>query len=552
MMKQNICMIVVGVLMVTGPIAWGQKNNAQEGEPAGGSLAVKGQYKRVHQELLRMILEGDDTKALKELEKIAAKAPDDMETHFLLAIVHEKQGGLDQAEAHLLKAVKAGLPVGRIIAGPRPFFRTLLGRPKIKKLLEPLMQKPIHGPMLGTVTDKSARFWVRTDRPALFSIMVSRSRQGKKVMRSKVVKTSAESDFTAVVQVDGLEADTVYYYDAYIDYGYLDRGFKAVEGQQFRTHPKTGSKSKYTIAFGGGAGYVPHHEYAWNTVGKFKPRALLLLGDNIYSDDPKSPAMQKYCYYRRQSRAEFRKLVARTPVYAIWDDHDFATNDSSGGPDIESPTWKRQVWQVFKQNWVNPYYGGGESQPGCWFDFYIGDVHFIMTDGRYYRTEPKKTPVQERSMLGPAQKKWLFQTIKNSKGTFKILVSGVPWTPGTKGGSQDTWDGFAKERKEIFDFLSANKVEGVVLLSADRHRSDAWKIPRAGGYDLYEFESSRLTNQHVHKTMPKALFSYNGHSFGLIDIDTTLSDPELTYRIATIQGKIVYTLTLKRSQLLHP
>ncbi|MCP4516497.1 MAG: hypothetical protein GY824_14870, partial [Delftia sp.] len=40
---------------------------------------------------------------------------------------------------------------------------------------------------------------------------------------------------------------------------------------------------------------------------------------------------------------------------------------------------------MFKQNWNNPGFGGGEKQPGCWYDFQIADVHFIMLDGRYYR-----------------------------------------------------------------------------------------------------------------------------------------------------------------------
>ena len=64
-----------------------------------------------------------------------------------------------------------------------------------------------------------------------------------------------------------------------------------------------------------------------------------------------------------------------------------------------------------------------------------------------------------------------------------------------------------------------------MLISADRHRSDLWKIDRPAGYPLYEFNSSRLTNQHVHGEMKAALFSYNKkQSFGTVDFDTTLAD----------------------------
>jgi alkaline phosphatase D len=155
-------------------------------------------------------------------------------------------------------------------------------------------------------------------------------------------------------------------------------------------------------------------------------------------------------------------------------------------------------------------------------------------------------------MLGPAQKRWLFGRLAASKATFKVLASPVPWAKGTKGGSKDTWDGFPEEREEIFSFLEKNRIDGVVLLSADRHRSDAWKIERPGGYPLYEFESSRLTNVHTHGAMRGSLFSYNKKcSFGLLTFDTTRPDPELTYEVVNIDNEVMHTLKLRRSQLSH-
>ena len=92
---------------------------------------------------------------------------------------------------------------------------------------------------------------------------------------------------------------------------------------------------------------MPQHEHQWNTIRAEQPDFLMLLGDNVYSDAPKMPEMQHYCYYRRQSRPEFRELVARTPTYTIWDDHDFGTNDCSGGPELFVPAWKLPVYRVF-------------------------------------------------------------------------------------------------------------------------------------------------------------------------------------------------------------
>ena len=145
-----------------------------------------------------------------------------------------------------------------------------------------------------------------------------------------------------------------------------------------------------------------------------------------------------------------------------------------------------------------------------------------MLDGRYYRNlKPNDGSIP--TMLGPVQRQWLLDTIDKSNGELLVLCSPVPWVYGAKGDSKDTWNGFKEERTIIFDHIANKKTEGVLLMSADRHRSDLWKIERPDNYPLYEFNSSRLTNQHVHKEMDAAIFSYNKkQSFGTVDIDTTL------------------------------
>lgn len=171
-----------------------------------------------------------------------------------------------------------------------------------------------------------------------------------------------------------------------------------------------------------------------------------------------------------------------------------------------------------------------------------------MLDSRYYRGLKADPP----TMLGSVQKAWLLKLLSESKATFKLIASPVPWTPGTKPGSKDTWDGFADEREEIFSFLERERINGVLLLCADRHRSDVWQIQRPDGYDLYEFESSRLTNIHTHQAIPGALFSYNEKcSFGILRFDTTKPDPEVTYEIHNIDSELVHTFQVRLSQLVH-
>jgi len=501
------------------------------------------QYKKQNKDAISQIVDGNYEVAAKHFKDYLVAHPNDLESLYGLAVVYTQMGEVGKAMKYVKQAVDSGLPFGRFLAGPRDLLKPLTECAEFHEYSKRHATELLHGPMLGCVTDSSAKFWVRTATEVLVQVLVSNSEEMEAPIKSSIVRTTERRDFTAIVFVQGLKPNTKYYYELLIN------GKKKSKQWSFRTFPHPGTKAKLQIGFGGGAGYTPQHERMWNTIILNSPTAFLLLGDNVYIDNPTRPAVQKYCYYRRQSRPEFREFSSSTPIYAIWDDHDFTTNDNWGGPEINKPEWKIPVWRLFQNNWNNPYYGGGVRQPGCWFDFSIGNVDFFMLDGRYYRTDPRST---NPSMLGPIQKEWLLKKLKSSTATFKVIASPVPWAFGTKPGSLDTWEGYMKEREEIFSFLERNHIDGVILISADRHRSDVRKIERENGYALYEFESSKLTNIHTHKLIPGALFGYNEKcSVGMLLFNTTKSDPEVSFQIINIDNQIIYTLTLKRSQLIH-
>jgi alkaline phosphatase D len=509
----------------------------------GPDIHATEQYKLIARDAVSDIVDGKYDTAIEHFEDYLNEHPKDLESMYGLAVIYAQKRDINRAVSYVQKAVDGGLPFGRFLAGPRDLLKPLTDSPEFKVLAEKYAVELLHGPMLGCVTESSAKFWVRTVNEVSVEVDVKSTGTNSTIQRRTAGKTNSRRDFTAVLPVEGLKPDTLYEYEIRID-----GNKKAGEGH-FRTFSPSGRPVKFQVGFGGGAGFTPQHERMWNTIAGYNLPAFLLLGDNVYIDNPTRPAVQQYCYYRRQSRPEFRKFVASTSIFAIWDDHDFTTNDAGGGPEIYKPKWKIPVWRTFTYNWNNPYYGSGEKQPGCWFDFFIGDVDFFMLDGRYYRDDPKS---DNPSMLGQAQKKWLFKKLKSSKATFKVLASPVPWALGAKPGSRDPWQGYQDEREQIFSFLEANRIDGAILISADRHRSDVWKIERENGYDLYEFESSKLTNIHTHKIMPGALFGYNKKcSFGLFTFDTTKKDPEVKYQIISIDNELIWEFSLKKSQLTH-
>jgi alkaline phosphatase D len=510
---------------------------------------VAEQPNRLGQRLILAIQDGRPNIAGQWCEKYLEKDPRQLEALFALAAAQAQSGDIDKAFATMQRAVAGGMPIERFIAGPRDLLAPLTSSKAFRSYLADHPVQLVHGPMLGAMTGTSVRFWVRTADEAEVTVRVFKHIDG--AANTAPVKTaSARSvrsmDYTGAPAVTGLEPATEY------DYELLVAGKPALAGKRpiFHTFPARGSPGKWRIAFGGCAAYVPEHERMWDMIASFHPLAMLMLGDNVYIDlAEKAGPLHRYTYYQRQSRPEFRRLTQSVPVFAVWDDHDAAIDDVWLGPHRDKPSWKPSMLQLQKENWLNPSYGDPEW-PGCWFQFSIGTVDFFMLDCRYYRTNPFG---KDRTMLGPVQKAWLKKGLKDSKAVFKVIASSVAWASGAKPGSRDTWDGFSEEREEIFSLIEDNSIDGVVLLSADRHRSEAWKIPRPNGYALFDLMSARLTNIHTHELVPGPLFAYNAKcSFGLLSFDTQAKDPTVTYQIVNIDGDDVHTLKISKSELTMP
>lgn len=494
------------------------------------------QYKRLMRETIAEIEAGYMLNARQFLDTFLIQNPTDIEAHYAQTLWLARRLRFTEAIGSMEKTIALGMPIERFLSGDQLLWDSFWGSTTFPKWLAKQNYSPIlNGPLLGDV--EAGRIKIRLKVWGDEAPLIYLSEDAKAGTQSFKGEKETDTPFgnAYLFQLEDLKPDTEYQYE--IRLAGKDTSFGGKH--TFRTSVRQGQQTSFSLAFGGGAGYTPWKERMWDTILANEPDIMLLLGDNVYIDHPERPTTQQYCYARRQHRPEWQRLVSQVPTYTIWDDHDFTYNDGRGEAGVDAPYWKKDVWRLYRQQWANPAYGQGEEAPGCYYRFSRGDVDFFMLDTRYYREDPEQAVA---SMLGPTQKVWLKNALLASQASFKVICSSVPMAPGTKPGSLDTWDGHAAERQELFDYLAQNQISGVLLLAADRHRSDLWKIERKNAYPLYEMMSSRLTNVHVHDIMPESIFGYNEKcSFGMLDFDTESIEPSFTYRIINIENDTIFS-----------
>ena len=226
----------------------------------------------------------------------------------------------------------------------------------------------------------------------------------------------------------------------------------------------------------------------FDAIAAKKPDLMLWLGDNLYFQKPDylDPDAMAARHRRQRAYAPLSRLLTATSHIAIWDDHDFGWNNADGSYPL-----KGEALRLFKLYWANPSFGLPEV-PGVFGFAMHGDVDLVLTDGRYYRSHPRLPDSPAKTMFGAAQFEWLKGILLNARGAVKIIASGSQvWNAASR------FDGlyqFPAEQKSLADFLLAQRIDGLLFVSGDRHFTELLRVERAGAYPFYEFTSSPLTS----------------------------------------------------------
>lgn len=379
-----------------------------------------------------------------------------------------------------------------------------------------------YGPVVGATTDTTASIWVRTSEATPFEVWYKKTTQDQ-WLRSYSVVTNSDYDFTAVVKLSNLAADTRYDYKVMLD------GVE-VATSSLKTLPAQGKAGTFTFVVGADIYYPLNPHNIFDKIAIQNPDFALFIGDNMYADlDGAVSTLAGYRskYQQNWGEAKFASFLRRFPSFFIWDDHEI-TNDWSSGKTGQYTAARQAADEYhFKAN-PTPRVGGE-----LYYSFKVGEAEFYVLDTRSYRSANGAADDANKTMLGATQKEDLKKWLSSSTAKFKFIVSSITFTNfGTTG--SDAWEGFTTERSEIFNYISNQNVEGVVLLTGDQHFSLVTELNNiAPKYNLFEFLPTPLniTNRtETNSTDSQILFKQDDSlNYGYFKVDTTVNPAKIDF-----------------------
>jgi hypothetical protein len=224
----------------------------------------------------------------------------------------------------------------------------------------------------------------------------------------------------------------------------------------------------------------------WSSILKHQPDTLILLGDTIYMDyglglifnNPRKWSDEKFaneCYerYRLQANVtEFKDVLSQISDFqSIWDDHDFAWNNSYVTPVSRKSVRlnMRLISKALRDQFVEWARGtAADEYParpttssllsiedrGIESVVDHSDVRIILLDTRFYRS--KKNKQGTGSLIGGAQRAGLINALEQSEKPCLVC------TGSTLANSKESWD-----RYEDFEWAKEHIPNNTVFLSGD-------------------------------------------------------------------------------------
>ena len=384
-----------------------------------------------------------------------------------------------------------------------------------RKSLDPILYPFYHGVASGDPLSNAVILWTRfTDDTLSIDSVEINWRIATDTSMVNVINSGngfahVENDWTFKVDASGLSPDTWYYYD-----------FEAFNYHSIRGRTKTaplGDNDSARFAVVSCSNY--EHGY-FNAYRYLRDRndfdAVIHLGDYIYEyaaggysagivDRDNEPTNEiitledyrvRYSHYRLDD--DLRDLHQQYPFINVWDDHESANDSYVDGAQNHSPSTEGP-WIERKSNATQAYHEWlpiRSPVPGdlqIYREINYGDLMSLyMLDTRLEgRSEQGGTSSDpNRTILGQNQFTWLTNELKTSNTKWNILGQQVMIAPLEVFGAtlnDDQWDGYDYERTRLYDSITLNGIDNIIVLTGDIHTSWVNDIP------LSNYDASNCT-----------------------------------------------------------
>lgn len=383
------------------------------------------------------------------------------------------------------------------------------------------------GYVSGDVTHQSALIWLRADAGSRVSLQFAEQPNFTEAKSTTAIAVDPGTDNSAIMALDNLRPATRYYYRA------LNAGRAPGPTASFVTAPAPTDDAKVVFCFSGDTRESYQPFTVMRAVQAQRPDFFLHLGDTIYADRGGSArSLEEFWQKYRANRSDpfSQSCFSATSVYALWDDHEVADNYLPDHP--LAPIGRK----AFLDYW--PVRRTASEPERIYHSVRWGTgMELFLLDTRQYRDPKRKT------MLGTAQREWLFDELAKSTATFKFVATTVPMA----GGGSDRWDGYPKERSEILHYIHEKKLPGVVFLSADMHYAAITKIPKSGGLiDIgvgpLAAPLNRVTNSANRRY---EFFLAENFNFGKITVDPQVNANEALLEFVDQDNRVFHTRKIR-------
>jgi alkaline phosphatase D len=327
-----------------------------------------------------------------------------------------------------------------------------------------------------------------------------------------------DRDYTAKLDLDGLQPATTYYYRFWV------QGVVSPIGRT-RTAPDGASEHlRFAVCSCSSFAHGYFHNYR-HIGGRADIDAVIHLGDYIYeyasgaygnirAYEPAHEIVElsdyrtRFAQYRRDP--DLQEAHRQHPFMATWDDHEVANDGWVGGAqnhDMSEGDWdlRKAVakqayfeWMPVREGVAGRIYR--QIPYGDLVDLIVLDTRFEGRDEQIPLTAPNSLEAihdPDRQLLGEEQEAWLLDRLSASTSQWRLLAQQIMMgqiiiTAGQDGApnrplNTDSWDGYEAARRTIYAHIADNDIANVVVLTGDIHTSWANELTvnpvDAGSYD---------------------------------------------------------------------